>query len=442
MKKNTVIIAILSSFAIFTFAILKFRKADPLELGIKIRQGESASGTEWINSKAAIESLIETIRINPANDEAKIKLAFAYVQEARASGNHSYYDTKASELFDVVLKKDSVNYEALIGKATVLLSQHHFTDAIPVALVAQRVNPYSSAVYGILTDAFVENGDYDKAIAMADKMASLRPDNRSYSRISYLREIFGDYPGAIDAMKLAVSAGYPGMEQTEWSRIQLGHLYEQNGDLRNAQQQYSEAIYYRPSFAQAYAGLARIDKANKNYNSAIENLKKATSLNDDYSFQEELTEVYRISNQPQKAYDASQRAIYLLAGSKGDESSKMHGHYADRELALAYLQAYDYNSALKHALIEYNRRPDNIDVEQTLAWVYYKIGKYDQADKYISRAIRTNSKNPTLLFQAGLIKEKTGDIANGSVFIKRALDTNPFLSQLLRWEKKSYLAEN
>ena len=63
-------------------------------------------------------------------------------------------------MFDDVLKKDSTNFEACIGKATVLLSQHHFTDAIPVALEAQKINPYSSAVYGILTDAFLENGDY------------------------------------------------------------------------------------------------------------------------------------------------------------------------------------------------------------------------------------------------------------------------------------------
>lgn len=440
MKKNITYIILFSLFAFFTFAIIKFRKEDSLDLGLKLRQGESASTAEWLNSKNAIESLIEVVRKNPANDEAKIKLAFAYIQESRASGNHAYYDTKAAELFNIVLKNDTANYEALIGKATVLLSQHHFAEAIPVALSAQKVNPYSAAVYGILTDAFLEDGDYGKAITMADKMASLRPDIRSYSRISYLREIHGDYPGAIEAMKLAVSAGYPGMEQTEWCRMQLGHLYEQTGNLKVANELYSEAIYFRPAFAHAYAGLARIDKANKNYQGAISNLNKALSMNEDFAFQQELTEVYRINNQPEKASEAAQKAIVLLAGIKGDESSEMHGHYADKELALAYLDAYDYNNALKHALIEYNRRPDNIDVEQTLAWVYYKLGKYDKANECISQAIRTNSKNPVLLFQAGLIKKKVGDSFNGNQLVKQALQTNPFLSQLLQWEMKPMYA--
>lgn len=51
---------------------------------------------------------------------------------------------------------------------------------------------------------------------------SIRPDLRSYSRISYLREIYGDLDGAIEAMKLAVTAGYPGYEQTAWARLTLG----------------------------------------------------------------------------------------------------------------------------------------------------------------------------------------------------------------------------
>jgi hypothetical protein len=54
-----------------------------------------------------------------------------------------------------------------------------------------------------LVDGNVEMGNYATAIEEADKMISIRPDIRSYSRASYLREIHGDYPGAIDAMKLA-----------------------------------------------------------------------------------------------------------------------------------------------------------------------------------------------------------------------------------------------
>ena len=85
------------------------------------------------------------------------------------------------------------------------------------------------------------------------------------------------------------------------------------------------------------------------------------------------------------------------------------GHYVDRELAYAYLKTNDYNKALDHALAEYNRRPQNIDVNETLAWVYYEKGDFAKALPYIKAALKTNSKNPTLLNRAELIFGKAGD---------------------------------
>src|SRR4030095_11571496 len=99
---------------------------------------------------------------------------------------------------------------------------------------------------------------------------------------------------------------------------------------------------------------------------------------------------------------------------------KGHGHYADKELAYAYLKLNDTENALKHALIEYERRPNNIDVCETLAWVHYKRGKFNDADKMMRKALRTNSQNPVLLARAGLVKIKSGDKGNGIALLKKA----------------------
>ena len=53
----------------------------------------------------------------------------------------------------------------------------------------------------------VLNGNYEEALKNADQMASIRPDLRSYSRVSYMREIHGDRDGAKQAMKMAGDAG-------------------------------------------------------------------------------------------------------------------------------------------------------------------------------------------------------------------------------------------
>ncbi len=438
MKTKYVYISLLVLFAGFTSIILHFRKSD-VTLEVKMRQGETASSSEWQNAKAAIQGLIDVVNSHPENMKAKLQLALAYIQESRISGEHAYYDKTALQLLNEVLKNDPTNVDALCSKATVLLSQHHFADALPFAESAVKINPYSAAVYGIMTDAYVELGKYDDAIRMADKMVSVRPDLRSYSRVSYLREIFGNYPGAIEAMKLAVSAGYPGLEQTAWTQTYLGHLYEMTGDLQNAQMNYSIALSERPNYAFALAGLGRLEKAKGNYSAAINYFEKAKIQLKDFSFDEELTELYRISNYQYKAMDHAYETITDLS-SMNDKTGNSHGHYADRELAYAYLNAYKYDLALTHALIEYNRRPDNIDVNQTLAWVHYKRGEYKDASNYISVAMRTGSKNPVLLYEAGLIKMKAGENQEGITLMNQALQLNPFISPVLKWEGKNYIA--
>ena len=100
----------------------------------------------------------------------------------------------------------------------------------------------------------------------------------------------------------------------------------------------------------------------------------------------------------------------------------------------------ELDKALEHAEIEYKRRPDNIDVCETLAWVHYKRGEFSQANKLINTAMRTHSSNAVLLCRAGLIKIKCGETKSGMVFVKKSVRINPFLVPDLAIEAKPYLA--
>ena len=262
MKKKLVYVAILFVFAVTSgLIILKYKsdknKRESVLFQIIPRKGEKQSA-EWSLTKKISTGLIYKIKSNPGDIKSLNQLAAIYVQEARISGNYSYYDHAASNCVHAVLKKDSKNFEALSYKALIYLSQHHFAEGLTVAEQLKRLYPYSAFVYGILVDANVELGNYETAVEDAEKMISIRPDIRSYSRISYLREIHGDITGAIDAMKMAVDAGSPGMEPTEWARVQLGKLYEQLGEMKYAEMHYTIALENRPGYPYALAGLARI----------------------------------------------------------------------------------------------------------------------------------------------------------------------------------------
>jgi len=427
--------------AVVTFIIIyKAHQKDEI-LPLKARQGILANTSEWTKTKETVAKLMQKIQEKPEDPEPRVQLAQAYMQEARVTGDHQYYDMAALRLLNSVLKKDPNQFEALCFKSMVLLSQHHFSEGLEMADKAVSINSYNAFVYGLVIDGNVELGNYDEAVKNSDKMVSIRPDLSSYSRISYLREIYGDNEGAIEAMKMAVSAGFPGLEQTSWCRTQLGKLYENKGDLENAKLQYEIALSQRPDYAYAYAGEARIEKYNKNYKQAISDIKKAQSLVNDYGFYDELSELYKLNGETDKAKQTAEELIKKLSkDAETGNSDDQIGHYADKELAYAYLKTGNNDKALEHALIEYNRRPNNIDVNEALAWVNYKMGNVKDADKYISVALKTNSQNPTLLCQAGIIKSKNGDKEKGNLLIKKGISLDPYLSQELSNEMKPYLA--
>jgi tetratricopeptide (TPR) repeat protein len=441
MRKYLYIILVTATLVLFSFILVFAKKPKKNIAGFKERTGSIALSAEWLDTKKAIEGLLAAINANPENYKAKLSLAQAYIQEARVTGNHGYYDKAALDLLDDVLQNEPKNFDALCCKATVLLSQHHFSDALIVANKALPLNPNSAFIYGLMCDANVELGNYPEAVKMCDKMISVRPDIRSYARVSYLREIHGDLPGAIEACKLAVAAGYPGLEQSEWTRMILAHLYENTGHIDSAEYQYRTALNDRPSYAFAIAGLGRIEKAKGNYKLAIACYEKAKKDIVEYSFSDELTDLYVLNNETEKSKQSAQEVVDMLSPlANANESSSSHGHYADKELAYAYLKLNDPENALKHAMLEYDRRPDNIDVCEAVAWVNYVKGNYVQANTMINKALRTNCQNPVLLCHAGLIKIKAGEKEKGIKLITKALSNNPFISDItLKKEAASYL---
>ena len=425
-------------FFVTLIATIVFTRKKEVDLSqLKPQIGIVSTSSEWINTQNAISGMEGQLKRNPHNSsEIKLKLAQAYIQQGRVTGEHSYYDALSFALVNEVLKEEPENFEALCCKATLQASAHQFTEALQTANEAIKINPHNSYIYGVKCDALVELGKYDEAIAIGDKMISIRPDIRSYSRISYLREIIGDYPGAIDAMTLALQAGFPGLEQTEWVRVYLGHLYEITGKTKEAEMHYNQALTNRKFYAPALVGLARIEKSKNNYASAIAHYKKAIEFMEDYSFHHELALLYRLTNKKEDSEKEFQIALELLLKHKHPTLEENGiGHNIDRELALVYTSMNENEKALNSAFAEYENRPNNIDVNEVLAWCCYKMLDYKSAQSYILNALRTKSKNAALWYKAGLIFKANKYDELGNKYLAIALKTNPSLDTVVLNQK-------
>ena len=203
------------------------------------------------------------------------------LMQNRVTGNHVYAEN-IYQVTKALLKNnklaDDLRFQLMSYETIALLSLHEFQEALMLATEASKLAPQNAAILGAMIDANVELGNYEAAVKLTDRMVGLRPDLRSYSRVSYLREIYGDVDGAIEAMKEAVLSGVPGDEQCEWSRVQLSKLYMQKNAFDYAKMHLTLALDNRNNYLPAMDGLANLFLIQKQIASADSTIDAALKM--------------------------------------------------------------------------------------------------------------------------------------------------------------------
>lgn len=413
----------IASLAAAIYFYVDQRREEARIPNISKRAGDLGPASEILNLQKAVEFYRMEIRLNPDLIKNYVELAQLYLQEARITGRHHEYIAKAEQLLNEALHRSPENVEATMTKAALLLTMHRFEEAKQLAEFATKRNAYSAFAWGALSDAEKELGNYFAAVQACDKMLSLRPDLRSYSRAAHLREIHGDLPAARAAMKLACDAGVTGQENRAWALYQFANLFLKEGKLDTAEFIYKGILEERPNYPYALAGLADINSAKGEFDAAIQLLLRAYDLAPEHSFMEKLVEVYRAAGQTKKSE--------LLAESVL-EAFKQH-EAQDWNVNLEYAMFcanhdLQLHEALRRIEQEIKIRPNNIDVQEAYAWVLYKLGRADEAMTAITKSLQMNSGSAMLFYRAGMIAQKTGDFYKAKNYIETALRVNPHLS--------------
>ncbi|HMG15284.1 MAG TPA: tetratricopeptide repeat protein [Saprospiraceae bacterium] len=354
------------------------------------------NGKEWDNVQNQYAKLRDAILKKPKDSKAWVELAELFIQEARVTGEHHYYYPSTLMITNNVLgfnpNEKDIMFRCLAAKASVELSLHDFAGALETANKAIVINPYNAQIYGALVDANVELGNYPEAVVASDKMVSIRPDIRSYSRVSYLREIYGDPKGAMEAMKMAVEAGGPGQEATAWAMLNLGKLHYKYGKKKDAIVIYNIILEDRPNYPYAQEALAEIMIENGQLKEAKDLINKAIiSIPDAYAYTQ-LAHIAKKENNKAEYERLTKEIITMM------EADMKTGHKMELDFARVYADLLDNPAkALEYAKIEYARRPKNIDVNREMASIYSQLGQKEDANKYFTVACSTNSKNPELV---------------------------------------------
>lgn len=381
-----------------------------------------------------IASAQTAIQQNSADARGYNMLASAFMQKARETGDFAI-NSRAEEAIKHSFRIAPDNYEGLKLEAILKLVYHRFGEALEIGKRAQTMNPRDYEIYGTLVDAHIELGEYDAAVEAAQKMVDLKPNIASYSRVSYLRSLHGDTNGAIEAMKMAISAGNPqNPESIAWCRVHLGDELVNAGKPEDAEREYDHALYLFPDYHVALAAKARARFAANDAENAISLYKRAIDRSPSPEYVASLGDIYAKLGRAEEAKQQYEQVEFIekLGTSAGTYTNQLALFWANHDVRL--------DDALNAASREYAARKD-IYTTDIYAWCLYKKGRFAEAQTAIDEALRLKTRDPRLFYHAGMIAAANGDNQKAADYLKQSLEINPNFDVLQANAAKEKLTE-
>ena len=358
----------------------------------------------------AAEKFKHMLELDPSNKVLQRQLAETFGRAGKFP--------EAQQLLEGILESDPKNAEALSSLADVFMEQHQYERALPIyqkLLLQERQNTEIRLRIGI---AYI--GQVDRDSTFVDKarpiFEQLNKDIPNDWRPCY-------YLGVIAARQAKDSVAREYFER-------VTQLAAWNGD------------------AWWYLGLSFFDKGE--YQKLVDAMLKADKgLPRDYRIPFLLGLGYSRMDQNEKAITAFHRSLALKPDDINTLSTlalTLDGLHRYQESDSLYERAlkldpkshllmnnYGYSlaerglqleRALRMSLQAIEAEPNNDSYLDTVGWVYFKLGHYEEAQKYISKAIGAGGASAAVYEHMGDIQYKLGEKKKAEQFWKQALEMN------------------
>jgi len=369
-----------------------------------------ASGTVTID--AAIRASQARARALPGRPESWVRVGWEWVRKARLSADPGFYVNVAS-CADEALRQAPDDAGALVLRALVSMNDHRFDDARREAERLLVVDPQNAVALGTLSDALLELGRFDDAVAAAQRSADVKPGSAAYARASYLRWLTGDRDGAKRFVRSALEGrDRRDPEPAAWTFVEAAKIFWHEGDYAGADAVLAEALAWVPDYPPALVARARVALGRDEPDRAIAYLEKA----------------YRAQPLPETAWLLAD-ACALRGDVGGAEAERRRvveaGRRSDRlTLALFYATRNESIDEALRLIEEERAGRGGVYVDDTYAWVLYRAGRLDDARRASEQAMRLGTPDARILYHAGAIRIAVGDPA-GRALVERALALNP-----------------
>lgn len=349
-------------------------------------------------AEISIQKAQEEIAKHPDHAAYYSGLAMAYARRARETSDVQYY-AKADEVVNHALQISPGDFEALKVRTWLLLGRHEFAKAAQAAAELNKRVPDDITVYGYLSDANAELGNYADAVKAAQWMLDLRTGNvAGLTRAAYQRELHGDLSGAIELMQMAYDAtAFQEAEDRAWLLTQIAHLHFLEGNLKSAERYAQGALELFPGYHYALGTLAQVRMSQDRFDEAVALLQQR------YDAAPHAENLFALADALDQAGRKPEAARAFAEFEKKALAESVLADNANHELMTYYTDvAHQPDKALEIARAELARRHDVYTLDG-YAWALAASGEYLQADAAIHKALAVGVKDPKILRHASVI---------------------------------------
>lgn len=427
------------------------------------------------NGSRARALIDEVLAAHPADAiawtiKARLQMAVNEVRQARESVN------EALRLRPNTPEAHLVMGQVHVAERDVASAKRSFGEAL-------RLQPTSLPTLLALADIHIRSNEFDSARARATEAAQNYPWNLA-AQLTLVRALtlrVDDYPEAKTLLARVIQA----KPREAAAHALNGAILLKEGDLEQAGRAFDTALALNPALFEALAGLVSIDLAAKRYAEAGARVDAVVRQNPsspeplllaadvymasgDFAKQElALKQAITVSPEAPAAYGRLGQ-LYAVQNRLGDATRHFEelARLAPQSVAaptmlgvLAYMQrdqakaqkwweaaltinpqaaAAANNLAWLYAETGQNmdravsiaeaakvQLPDEVEVEDTLGWVYYKRGLAVKGLQHLEEATRKQPDNPNFQFHLGMAYAQLKEDSKARRALERALQIDP-----------------
>jgi len=356
-------------------------------------------------AKSVINSAYEN---NRTNADALLKLARFHLQRDINQAE------KIIDHFNVI---KGIDYDGLSIKAAILNQNKKHEEAYEIARILiesfpDRPNGYLQAIpfYGA-------NKDKQAAIALLETGYLNTSDNR---KLLLLLTAFQVEEKQFDIVENRIEAELAATPDDVQLKILLAKVYMVNNKADSAIVLFNEAIAINPGIEEPYLLLSQIYQSKKDLAAVKEILAKGVA---------NVAASLKIPLTLAGIYEA--QSLYLKAIDVYRSLYKTHPQNAIvvNNLASMLSDHGDGKEDLKLAktLIEKLKVSDQPVFLDTIGWVYYKLGDYENAIQYLTRVVEKMPEVNVFNYHLGMAYKLSGDKEQARLYLEKSLaDNKPF----------------